>query len=376
MKKLSTIMLCVLILVATAIICACTVYNYNISAVSSSEETKEVTIASGSSSSQIAEQLEQEGLIRSKTFFLIYLKIFQVNDLKAGVYTLSPSMNVETIVDTLTAGNNYNPNEIRIQFREGITMREVARLIASNTNHTEDEVFALLEDETYLDSLIEEYWFLTDAIKDSEIYYSLEGYLFPDTYNFASKDVSIETIFATMLDEMEQVLEPYRSDIEASRFSVHELLTLASMAEKEGIGNDCADEETGNDRADEETCNDRANIVSVFINRIDSNMSLGSDVTTRYALRIDDATQALTAAQYQTQSPYNTRLIDGSMNGKLPVGPICTVSKSSIEAAIHPTETDYLYFIANIQLAQTFFFDNSQDFEAKKLELQDINQGR
>src|SRR5699024_3850383 len=100
------------------------------------------------------------------------------------------------------------------------------------------------------------------------------------------------------------------------------------------------------------------------------------DVTTRYALRIDDATQALTAAQYQTQSPYNTRLIDGSMNGKLPVGPICTVSKSSIEAAIHPTETDYLYFIANIQLAQTFFFDNSQDFEAKKLELQDMNQGR
>ena len=358
MKKLSTIMLCALILVATAIICACTVYNYNISAVSSSEETKEVTIAPGSSSSQIAEQLEQEGLIRSKTFFLIYLKIFQVNDLKAGVYTLSPSMNVETIVDTLTTGNNYNPNEIQIQFREGITMREVARLIANNTNHTEDEVFTLLEDETYLDSLIEEYWFLTDAIKDSEIYYSLEGYLFPDTYNFASKDVSIETIFATMLDEMEQVLEPYRSDIEASRFSVHELLTLASMAEKEGIGND------------------RADIVSVFINRIDSNMSLGSDVTTRYALRIDDATQALTAAQYQTQSPYNTRLIDGSMNGKLPVGPICTVSKSSIEAAIHPTETDYLYFIANIQLAQTFFFDNSQDFEAKKLELQDINQGR
>lgn len=358
MKKLSTIMLCVLILVATAIICACTVYNYNISAVSSSEETKEVTIASGSSSSQIAEQLEQEGLIRSKTFFLIYLKIFQVKDLKAGVYTLSPSMNVETIVDILTAGNNYNPNEIQIQFREGITIREVARLIASNTNHTEDEVFALLEDETYLDSLIEEYWFLTDAIKDPEIYYSLEGYLFPDTYNFASKDVSIETIFATMLDEMEQVLEPYRSDIEASRFSVHELLTLASMAEKEGIGND------------------RADIVSVFINRIDSNMSLGSDVTTRYALRIDDATQALTAAQYQTQSPYNTRLIDGSMNGKLPVGPICTVSKSSIEAAIHPTETDYLYFIANIQLAQTFFFDNSRDFEVKKLELQDINQGR
>ena len=358
MKKLSTIMLCALILVATAIICACTVYNYNISAVSSSEETKEVTIASGSSSSQIAEQLEQEGLIRSKTFFLIYLKIFQVNDLKAGVYTLSPSMNVETIVDTLTAGNNYNPNEIQIQFREGITMREVARLIASNTNHTEDEVFALLEDETYLDSLIEEYWFLTDAIKDPEIYYSLEGYVFPDTYKLESKDVSIETIFATMLDEMEQVLEPYRSDIEASRFSVHELLTLASMAEKEGIGND------------------RADIVSVFINRIDSNMSLGSDVTTRYALRIDDATQALTAAQYQTQSPYNTRLIDGSMNGKLPVGPICTVSKSSIEAAIHPTETDYLYFIANIQLAQTFFFDNSQDFEAKKLELQDINQGR
>lgn len=351
-------MLCVLILVATAIICACTVYNYNISAVSSSEETQEVTIASGTSSAQIAEQLEQAGLIRSKTFFLVYLKIFQVNDLKAGVYNLSPSMNVKTIVETLSAGNHYNPNEIRIQFKEGITMREVARLIASNTNHTEDEVFSLLKDEPYLDSLIEEYWFLTDEIKNPEIYYSLEGYLFPDTYNFSSKDVAIETIFATMLDEMEEVLEPYRADIEESGFSVHELLTLASMAEKEGIGND------------------RANIVSVFINRIHANMSLGSDVTTRYALRIDDATQALTAAQYQTKSPYNTRLIDGSMNGKLPVGPICTVSKSSIEAAIHPAETNYLYFIANIQLADTFFFDNSQEFEAKKLELQEINQGR
>lgn len=350
-------MLCIVILVATAIICACTVYNYNISAVSSSKDTKEVTIASGTSSVQIAEQLEQEGLIRSKTFFLIYLKIFQVNDLKAGVYRLSPSMNVKTIVNTLTTGNNYNPNEIRIQFKEGITMRQIASIIAKNTNHTEDEVFTQLSDAAYLDTLIQDYWFLTDAIKNPELYYPLEGYLFPDTYNFSSRDVSIDTIFRTMLDEMETVLNSYRSDIEDSSFSVHQILTLASMVEKEGREGD------------------RKNIASVFINRIASNMSLGSDVTTRYALKIDDFTKVLTSAQYQTKSPYNTRLTDGSMNGKLPVGPICTVSRSSIDAAVHPSTTDYLFFIANIETTETFFFDNSKDFEAKKLELGEVNQG-
>ena len=349
------------ILITTAIIITGTIsfYNYKISPVSKSDEKVVIEIPNGSTSKSIASLLKKNNLIRDSKMFTIYLKLNNKSNLKAGYYELSPNLGVKKIVSILEKGSTYNPNEINITFKEGITMRDIAKVIENNTNNTYDSVINKANDLTYINSLIEKYWFLTEDITNDDIYYKLEGYLFPETYRFKNKDVTVEEIFNKMLDQMSKVLTPYKDSISKSSLSIHKIITLASMIEKEATGN----------------LEERKNVASVFMNRINRGMSLGSDVTTRYALKIDDAKKALSAKQYQTKSLYNTRLTDGSMNGKLPIGPIATISKESLEAAILPNNTNYIYFIANIKTLETFFFDNASAFEAKKNELRSVNGG-
>lgn len=319
----------------------------------------QVVIPQKSTMKQIGEILEENKLIRSSTFFNIYVKIFKVNNLKASTYYLSRDMDFETIIKTLEEGNSYNPDEISITFKEGINMREIAVVISNATNNSFDDVINKSNDIDYIDKLIEKYWFITDEIKNDDLYYKLEGYLFPETYSFSSKDVTVEEIFNKMLDQMDKKLTEYKDEIEKSDLSVHQILTLASMVEKESLDNEQY----------------RKNTASVFLNRIKRNMSLGSDVTTRYALKIDDAKKVLSQEDYAVKSPYNTRITDGSMNGKLPVGPISTISLGSLKSCINPADTNYIYFLANIQTGETFFFENSTSFENKKAELQEVNGG-
>ena len=358
MKKLRNLMLVFLILVGILMISIGLSFNYYTGAVGGSKEMQTITIENGSSNNKIGEVLQKNELIKSAGFFKLYLKLYKINNLKAGTYELNKEMTLREIIDILAEGPHKSDEEISILFKEGINMRQVAKLIATNTNNTEEDVFNKLKDEEYLKKLISEYWFITDDILDSKIYYSLEGYLFPDTYRFNSKDVKVEEIFAKLLKKMDTVLTPLKAEIEKSEFSVHELLTLASMVEKE-----------------ENKADYRSKVASVFYNRLKKNMSLGSDVTTRYAIKNDDAQRALTKSEYNYASPYNTRLTDGSMNGKLPIGPICMMSESSIKATVNHEETDYIYFIANIDSNETFFFNNSTGFERKKAELASVNKG-
>ncbi len=353
-------MIALVCLVFVTIVVLGITYKVNISPMDKDDKTPiEVVIPEKTSVKEIGKILEEKKLIRSSTFFNIYVKLFGVGSMKATTYYLSRDMDLKEIIKTLEKGNSYNPNEISITFKEGINMREVALVIEKSTNNSYDSVIEKANDTEYIDSLIEKYWFITDDIKNENIYYKLEGYLFPDTYNFKSKDVTVEEIFNKMLDEMGKKLEPYKEQIEESNMSVHEIITLASMIQ-------------------EETINAKdypKNAASVFVNRINRGMSLGSDVTTRYALKIDDPTIPLNDEQFNTKNPYNTRLTDGSMNGKLPVGPICTISTYSLEAAINPAKTDYIYFISNIKTKEMFFYNNSRDFEKKKAELNSVNNG-
>ena len=194
-------------------------------------------------------------------------------------------------------------------------------VISSKLNVNYEEVINIMNDTNYLKSLQQDYWFLTNDIFDSRIYYPLEGYLAPDTYEF-SKDSSVKEIIQVMLDQTAKNLSSYRS-----LNNIHKYITLASMAELEGVNT-----------------KDRKMIVGVFNNRLAANMNLGSDVTTYYAFQ-KPMTGDLTAKEFATSNPYNTRASD--MAGKLPVGPICSVSKSSIEASINPTTNDYYYFVAD-----------------------------
>ena len=350
MKLLRNIMMILFFSLLVMIIVICTFYNYSISPVDKkSDEEIEVVIPNGVSTTEIGSILKEKDLIHSKNIFRVYCYIYKVSDLKAGTYKLKKSMKLETIVDVLKEGNTYNPEEIRITFNEGINMRKIASIIAKNTNNTEEDVYSLLKDETYIDSLIKEYWFVTDDIKNPDLKYSLEGYLFPNTYNFKNKDVTVKEIFKKLLDERKKVLDKYKNEIEGSNYSVHQILTLASVVELEGV-----------------TDNDRAGISSVFYNRLNRNMSLGSDVTSYYANKIEMSSRDLTTAEYNLENPYNTRT--ASMAGKLPVGPISNPSEASIKAVLFPQKSDYLYFVSDknrkVYFSKTYA---EQDATIKKL---------
>lgn len=358
MKKLKNIMLTILIITTILIVAVCGFYNYNLMPVKNSSETVKIEIPKGSSSKNIASILKKNKLIRNEKVFLIYVKLMKKSNMNYGYYEIPYNSGVKKIVNMLQETNTYNPDEIKLTFKEGINMRSIATIISENTNNSYDSVIEKSNDVEYIKSLIDKYWFITNDVLNNELYYKLEGYLFPNTYIFKNKDVSVEEIFNKMIAEMAKVLEPLKSDINKNSLSIHQLLSLASMVEKEAALE-----------------KDRSGVASVFLNRMKLGMSLGSDVTTRYAVKVDNAKQVLTKVQYATKSPYNTRLTDGSMNGKLPVGPISTVSESSIKASLYPDDTNNIYFIANIKTLETFFFEKSSDFEKKKVELSSVNGG-
>ena len=216
-------------------------------------------------------------------------------------------------------------------------------MIEKRTNNSAEDVYSLLKDEQYLDSLIEKYWFITDEIKNGDIYYSLEGYLFPDTYAIANEDITVKQIFEKMLDRMEEILNEYKDEIENENLSVHEILTLASVIELESMHQE-----------------DRKDVASVLYNRLSKNMSLGSDVTTYYSVGINMGDRDLYKVEINAENPYNTR--GPNMEGKLPVGPIASVSKSSIEAAINPNNTNYLFFVAD-KNGKVYFTNTNAEHE-------------
>ena len=326
LKKKVKITIIVASVIAVLLITMSLLYVILSGAVDKNSKAKiEVTIESGMSTKQIGELLDKKGLIKSSSFFLLYLKLNKCDSIKAGTYDLSKSMNAGEIKDTICSGK-VKDTSVTITFKEGKRLTNYIKLISEKFKVSEEEVKNTLNDKTYLNELINKYWFLTDEILNESIYYPLEGYLAPDTYRFDKKD-TIKKVVEKLLDQTDKILTPYKDRITSSGKSVHYYLTMASIAELEGLN---------------ET--DRKMIVGVFNNRLNRNMNLGSDVTTYYGLQ-KTMTSDLTAGEFATSNAYNTRA--SNMAGKLPVGPICNVSKSSIEASINPTANDYLFFVAD-----------------------------
>ncbi len=347
MKIFRNIAAIILVLLGITILSLCTIYNINIKAVDKNDDSKiEVIIPQGTSKKEVGNILEENGLIRSSNFFSIYIKLFDTKDFKASTYYLSKNMDLKEIISVLENGNSYNPNQIAITFKEGINIRKLATLIQDNTNNSYDDVISTLNDDKYLDELIEKYWFITDNIKNDKLYYSLEGYLFPDTYYFSSKNVTVKEILEKMLDKMGSVLEEYKDKIKNSDLNVHEILTLASIIEKEG------------------KTKDFGKISSVFYNRLKLNMSLGSCATAYYGMGMDfDEVGIATSEMMSNVNDYNTYILKS-----LPIGPISLPGMSAIVAAITPEESDNLYFLSDNE-GVTYFFKTLQEQIAKKNEL-------
>lgn len=326
------------------IVVCCTIYKVNIGPVSKNSALKQIEVESGETYLSISSKLKENNLIKSEFFYKLYVKLMNPEGLEKGKYSLSEDMGVEKIIKTLENGSDANIDAISITFVEGKNMRYIAKTISDNTNNTEEDVYSLLNDTNYLDSLISKYWFLTDEIKDNRIYYSLEGYLFPDTYQFKSKDVTVKEIFETLLDQMDKKLTPYKTDIQNSNYTVHQILTLASIVELEGVN-----------------VSDRFDVSGVFYNRLNSGWSLGSDVTTYYASKIDMSERDLKKSEIDECNNYNTR--NPCMAGKLPVSPICNPGIESIEAAINPNQHSYYFFVADKNKKTYFTKTNAEHLQ-------------
>lgn len=301
----------------------------------SSTETVEVTIPLGSSSSTIAELLEENGVINNALMYRIYIKVNNVTDFQAGDYTLSPSMTLEEVSTALQSGRIVEEAKYFVTIPEGRTIEEIAELLSNKANIDEEAFLELMTDDTYIQSLIAKYpSILSETILDDDIRYPLEGYLFAATYPIYEDEPAMETIIEQMLDKTEDVLLNYFAEIDGlEQFTTHEIFTFASLVEREA-------------RNEEE----RKMIAGVFYNRLAEGMRLETDPTVLYAL--GEHKDRVLFSDLEIDSPYNTYQVYG-----LPIGPIANFGESSLEAVINPSETNYLYFVAadgEIYYSETF----------------------
>lgn len=345
----------IIIIVSSIVIAILTIsiglYNIGLSPVKKDEKQVILyTLNSGTNKMEVVKELKSAGLIKSKLASTIYVIINRNLNLQAGEYELTRNMSTKEILQKMNDGKiKEEKNTFNLTFVEGKKLVDYAEIIAGATDKTKEEVLSILSDKDYLKELIEKYDFITDDILAPGIYYPLEGYLFPSTYEFYNNS-SVKDIVGIMLDTMESKLKSYSEEIENSKYSIHEILTMASIIELEGSNSD-----------------DRAGVAGVFYNRLKGGWSLGSDVTTYYAARKEFYTGDLTWSELNNCSNgYNTRC--ASMAGKLPVGPICSPSASSLLAAINPESHDYYYFVAD-KYKKTYFTKTESEHIAKVAEL-------
>jgi len=269
--------------------------------------SKVVTIPDHSTFQQVAALLEREGLIKSRLAF-VWLGRFQSADRKiqAGEFELNPSMSPAEILSRLTVGQVVlHP----ILIPEGLTMVQVAEIFGQQGLVDRQELLRLMKDPVFIASL---------GIKAD----TLEGYLYPDTYKFP-RGIKPKEVITTMVEHLRQVYSP---DLEARaqelKLTQHEVLTLASVIEKESGSN-----------------GEREEISAVFHNRLKKHIPLQSDPTVIYGLPSFDGN--IHKKDLSSPSPYNTYRISG-----LPPGPIANPGIQSIRATLYPSNSRALYFVS------------------------------
>lgn len=296
-------------------------YKKGISAVSSQSKEVIVTVESGQTATSVLYTLESAGLLKDVFCGKIYLKLNEVGNIQANSYLLNTNMDLKEIFSVMSNPTDEHIVQTKVTILEGISIPEIAEAIADAMGMETQEVMDLLSDKEFLNTLIEKYWFITDEILEEGIKYPLEGYLYPETYLF-NNNATLENVIYASLDMMDEQLETQRETIENMGWSVHEFLTFTSIVERESLYDE-----------------DRPKIAGVFMNRLETNMRLQSDITVNYAW--DRTGVDVTYSHLEIDSPYNTYKYGG-----LPIGPISTVSAVTIEACANYTEHEYYYFFA------------------------------
>lgn len=277
-----------------------------------------VDIPSGANAEIIAVILEDENLIQNEMVFRYYVRQHNLGQgFMAGRYQLSPSMSLQQIIEKLTTGDSYSETAW-FTIPEGLRIEEIAAKLAEEGLVNSDRFLELARQPG--SDLLEEFPYLQD-VGNSDIEYHLEGYLFPDTYEVYT-DASEEAIIRIMLHSMDSIINDpeHKERIEELDYNLHQVLTLASLVEREAA-------------VDQE----RPRIAGVIYNRLEIGQLLQIDATIQYIL--GETKEFLLYSDLEIPSPYNTYQHTG-----LPPGPIAAPGKLSIEAALYPEDTDYFFY--------------------------------
>lgn len=297
-------------------------------------QAKLVTIPPGSSAKQIKLILAQKELLPPRSSFLFLLRGLRLQDkIKAGDYLLSPSMFLPEIIIKLVNNETVPPKQIRVIFPEGTSIYKMGEILKKARYQNWRGFQNLVNEGITSERRFNHYKFFRYISSES-----LEGYLFPDTYDFFP-DASLDQVVETMLHRYEEVVLTYwNANRQATKLSLHEVMTLASIVEKEA-----------------KLPKERPIIASVFYNRLKIGMPLAADPTVKYAL--ENPSKKVFFNQLNVDSPYNTYKRKG-----LPPGPICNPGLDSVKAVLFPAKTDYLFFVAQPDGSHKF----TKNFEEHK----------
>ena len=319
----------------------------------SSKQYVKVQIPEGANSQEIGSILEKSGLIKHGLLFTAYVKYKNYSDLKSGYYNLQKSMSTEDLIKALQKGGTPEPQEVvyaNLTIPEGFTLEQIAQTVAQLQGDfkeplTAEAFMAKVQDENFIAQEVAKYPKLLESLpaKDSGVRYRLEGYLFPATYTI-KESTTIESLIDEMLATMDKNLSPHYATIKEKNLTVNELLTIASLVEKEGAKTE-----------------DRKLIAGVFYNRLNLGIPLQSNIAILYAegklgqkISLADDVAIDTAIN----SPYNVYTNIGLMPG-----PVDSPSLDAIESSINQTKSDNLFFVANVQDGKVYFAATKEEHD-------------
>ena len=320
-------------------------------------KTIQVEIPEGSSTKEIANILFENDLIKNATVFNYYSKIKSYNNYQSGFYNLSQSMSVDDLAKALQESGTPTAQEEpagKVLIVEGYTLTQIANSVTLNaktddktdkTPFTSEEFLATVTNQEFIDRMVATYpnLFASLPAADSGVIYRLEGYLFPAVYDYYD-DTTIEDLVEQMISTTDARLQPYYEAIANKNLTVNEVLTLASLVEKEGS-----------------TDEDRRNIASVFFNRLNAGMPLQSNIAILYAQgKLGEETTLAEDTNIDTsiESPYNIYWRAGLMPG-----PVNSPSLSAIEAVLNENATDYYYFVADVTTGTVYFANTIEEHD-------------
>lgn len=337
----------VLLLIVLLLIASISTFVYaSMRPVASSDEPVTFEVAEGSGRAEIADRLQEQGLIRSALLYKVYLKMEKEGGaFKAGTYRLLPGSDYAAVTAALNGtGEVEREAVVKVTIPEGLTIKQIAERLNELGGWDAKTVRQLArEPEKFADDLP------AGIPAEAGITYPLEGYLFPDTYEFAASATE-EDVVRRLVQETKRKLESipnFEALLKERGLSVHELLTLSSLVEREAVVD-----------------SERPIIAGVIYNRLNDPMKLQIDATVQYAL--GKQKDRLLYSDLEIDSPYNTYKYDG-----LPPGPIAAPSLKSIEAALQPEKTDYFFYVtkkdgSGEHLFAETFAQHEQNIEASK----------